>query len=566
MKPTGHAGFGVGSAIAVDAASWESGSKYGLYAWDPRLKLLLLMLAVGLNIGFAQFWLSCALTLAGLGLLIASRVPVRKFILFYLAPLWATLIVFIGFSIGFGQTPVQTLGPLTLYREGMVLGVSAAARVACDMTWLAAVFLTTPFNRVLNALKWFRLPEVLVDTMAMAYRYAFQLHAEFARMSEAARARGGMGDYRRSIKSTALILTQMILRAYDRSQAVLEAMINRGAFTDPATPPAPVPRTDGCPNQCDITPETTGVDKPILRMKNISYFHGRSQSIKDISLSVQKGEILVMCGPNGAGKTTLLRLGSGILVPNGGTIHLGGFKLDRRTRKEAFRHVGFLAQDPNDQLFCTHVAEDIAYGPTQLGLSSQTIQQRVDTAMDLMEVAHLARRPIHTLSYGEMKRVGLAGIIAMQPPLIFMDEPTSSLDPASAKQLVSLIRHLNDHHGYTLVMVTHDINMAAQIAKRIVIMNDGKLTADGTPGEILRDEVLLEASRLEPPILTRMFRKIERNGLFTAPRIPVTIEEAVESITAMVGESRGTYPGSEEIGPYRFGVSGHGKAAANRKR
>jgi cobalt/nickel transport system ATP-binding protein len=315
-------------------------------------------------------------------------------------------------------------------------------------------------------------------------------------------------------------------------------MINRGAFAESGedTSPedaSPMEHQETCPNQCDITPAPTAEQHPLLRLENVSYFHGRSQSIKNITLTVQKEEILVLCGPNGAGKTTLLRLASGILAPQGGTIHLGNARLDRRLRRQAFRHMGFLAQDPNNQLFCTHVSEDIAYGPTRLGLSPEAIRHRVEKAMELMEVTHLALRPIHMLSFGEMKRVGLAGIIAMQPPLILMDEPTSGLDPASARHLVSLIRHLNDHHGYTLVMVTHDINMAAQIAKRMVIMNDGRCIADGTASEILQQEELLEQSRLEPPILTRLFKLLQRRGLAPAPHIPLTVEEAFDSIAEM---------------------------------
>lgn len=548
----GHAGFDASDESIIDTALLESNGGYGLYRWDPRLKLFLLLLAVGLNIGVAHLWLSCALMLIGFGLLIASRVPARSFLLFYLSPLWATLVVYIGFSIGFGQTPIQIIGPVTFYREGMAMGTSAAARVASDMTWLAAVFLTTPFDRVLAAFKWFRLPDVLVDTMAMAYRYAFLMYSEFNKMRDAARARGGMRDYKRSIQSTALILSQMILRAYDRSQAVMEAMISRGAFADSDETPDPPSQEDTCPNQCDITPDIVPANQPVICIKNLSYFHGRSHSIKDISLSVEKGEVVVMCGPNGAGKTTLLRLASGILAANGGSIHLGDFKLAQRSKKQAFRHVGFLAQDPNDQLFCTHVGEDIAYGPTQLGLSAETIKRRVATAMTLMEVTHLSSRPIHTLSFGEMKRVGLAGVIAMQPPLILMDEPTAGLDPASAKHLVSLIRHLNDHHGYTLVMVTHDINMAAQIAKRIVIMDDGRLTADGPAGDILRDEALLKRSRLEPPILTQLFREMGRGGLFSTPRIPVTIEEAVAGIADMNAENQNMKVGDKRPCVCRF--------------
>ena len=150
----------------------------------------------------------------------------------------------------------------------------------------------------------------------------------------------------------------------------------------------------------------------------------------------------------------------------------------------------------------------MAYGPINLGLDADEVDRRVAAAMDLMEVSHLAHRPIHRLSHGEMRRVGLAGVIAMQPPLILLDEPTASLDPASTRHLIRLIRHLNSHHGYTLIMVTHDINIASMIATRVVILDQGEIVADGTPREILTDRALLENSRLEPPLLTRLFQEL----------------------------------------------------------
>ncbi len=168
----------------------ERSLSQGLHGWDPRLKLALLATAVGMNVVIAQLWLSFLLFVISVLMAIWSRISFRLFALFFLAPAWATLIVFLGFSIGFGTTPVVSIGSITMYREGMFQGLSAAARVASDMSWIASVFLTTPFPRVLYALKWFRVPTVLVETIAMAYRYAFLLMDEFHRMRDASRTRG----------------------------------------------------------------------------------------------------------------------------------------------------------------------------------------------------------------------------------------------------------------------------------------------------------------------------------------------------------------------------------------
>jgi cobalt/nickel transport system ATP-binding protein len=169
-------------------------------------------------------------------------------------------------------------------------------------------------------------------------------------------------------------------------------------------------------------------------------------------------------------------------------------------------------------------------------LAEQEVARLVKTSMELMEVEHLAQRPIHRLSYGEMKRVGLAGLIALRPPLILLDEPTASLDPASGQHLVRLITHLNSHHGYTFVVVTHDINLASVIASRIIVLNDGRLVADGPPRRILTDESLLMDSRLEPPILTKLFQRLNGESESTNG-IPITIDEAADLLQTKIGRA-----------------------------
>lgn len=503
---------------------------HGLHRWDPRLKLGVLAVAVGLNVIIAQLWLSSTLFFISVLLALWSRISLRHFAFFFIAPAWATLVVFIGFSMGFGTTPIWSFGVVKIYREGMHLGLSAASRVACDMAWLGAVFLTTPFNRVLDALKWFHVPAILIEAMATSYRYAFLLFEEFFKMRDVARIKGGLQTYAMACRSTALILAQIILRAYDRTIRIQEAMAARGenAIFE-GNSMKNIEPSPSCPNRCDVTPTYLDDSKTVLSCKDAFYSYRGDRALKNVSLTLSKGEVMVLCGPNGSGKTTLLKLFAGILPPDAGNIALFGEALDRKARKKAFRHVALLFQDPNDQLFCTHVREDIAYGPKNLGIEPHEIDRLVETAMNLMEVSHLAHRPIHRLSHGEMKRVGLAGLIAMRPPLILLDEPTAGLDPASANHLVTLIRHLNSHHGYTLVIVTHDINVAAAIAKRIVILDRGEIIADGSPQDILTDKQLLETARLEPPILTRLFQEL----LEVCPdkgQIPVTIDEAIKML------------------------------------
>jgi len=262
-------------------------------------------------------------------------------------------------------------------------------------------------------------------------------------------------------------------------------------------------------------------------------------AINKLSLDVKQGEIIAVCGPNGSGKTTLMKLLSGILSPQEGSITICGKKLDKKGRREAFRYVGLLFEDPNHQLFCTHVKEDVAYGPRNLGLAEDEVKERVRLALEQVEARHLSERAVHTLSFGEMRRVALAGLIAMRPPLLVLDEPTAGLDPASAEQLDSLIRTLNQKYGYTFLIVTHDIAWGAGIANRMLIMNSGRVLADGATRSVLAKDFILKKSRLRPPELAQLFnilyQKLEREDR----TLPLNVEEAIQEIQEILDNHRG---------------------------
>jgi cobalt ECF transporter T component CbiQ len=518
----------------------EGTSSGGVHHCDARLKLVLLASVVALNIGFAQLWLSFSLLLAGAMLVLWARVPLRLFAIFFLAPAWATLIVFLGFSIGFGTTPFTKIGPLTLYREGMWHGLSAAVRVATDMSWMALVFLTTPMPRMLAALRSLRIPEVLVDSIAMAFRYAFLLFDQFHRMLAAARARGGLQNYRVKLESIGSIVARILLRAYDRATAIQAAMVARGGQAPKADGGPPSESRSAVGGSMETPdPQTSGKSTPFLAARGLSFSYLRDgpSVISELNFKVEYGEIVVLCGPNGCGKSTLLKLFAGILSSSEGEIRLQGRLLDRRLRNEAFRYVGLLFQDADDQLFCTHVREDVGFGPTNMGLDPVVKERLVSEAMELTEVAHLGARPTHRLSYGEMKRVGLAGLIAMGPPLLLLDEPSAYLDPAATAQFVNIVRKLHADHGYSFVIVTHDMDLAASLATRIVILQDGRIIADNSPREILTDHKLLKRARLEAPLLTRLFGSVAQRPL-SRQSIPLNVDEARLLLQEWSTESR----------------------------
>lgn len=200
----------------------------GLARWDARLKVALTATAVLVNVLWPSTPRSAALWLLAWTGLAWSRVAWRQAALFIFAPLWATLVVVAGYSWGFGSTVLLQWGPLTFYREGLLQGLAAGLRVLAEMSWMAALILTTPFTDILAALRWFKVPALVVDLLAAMYRYVFLLFDEFQTMQSAARARGGFKDYRTGMASLGLILAQIFMRALERAERVDQAMRVRG--------------------------------------------------------------------------------------------------------------------------------------------------------------------------------------------------------------------------------------------------------------------------------------------------------------------------------------------------
>ena len=279
---------------------------------------------------------------------------------------------------------------------------------------------------------------------------------------------------------------------------------------------------------CDLSPLLPVNGRPVLECNDIHFsYHDGLPILSGISFCIQPGETVALCGPNGSGKTTLLKVIAGLLRPDRGAIALGGAELTLAAASQAFRRVGILFQDPNDQLFCSHVSEDVAFGLEGIGLPKDEIRVRVMEALKLTEAEHLAQRPIHHLSLGEMKRVALAGLIAMRAPLLVLDEPTSGLDPAAMRHLVELIRHLNRRHKYAFLIVTHEMDLVPQVAERVLVMETGRLLADRDARGVLTDIPLLEHARLEPPAITKyFFEKFKRDGT-PGRRLPLSVEDAL---------------------------------------
>ncbi len=287
-------------------------------------------------------------------------------------------------------------------------------------------------------------------------------------------------------------------------------------------------RSESCPQNCDLSPLKVPEGRAVMECRDLHFhYHDGKEAVAGVSFSIAPGEAVALCGPNGSGKTTLLKLLTGLLTPDEGEVRLGGRELQEDGGKDAFRTVGLLFQDSQDQLFCNYVAEDVAYGLKQLGVPASEVRDRVDLALHLTEAEHLSHRPIHHLSGGEMKRVALAGLIAMRSPVLVLDEPTSGLDPAASGHLIELIQHLNREHGSAFLIVTHEMDHVPLLASRVLVMAEGRLVADGDTRTILTDVPLLEQARLQPPAITKyFFEQAARSGK-KADWLPLSVEEAL---------------------------------------
>lgn len=277
----------------------------------------------------------------------------------------------------------------------------------------------------------------------------------------------------------------------------------------------------------------------MLEVKNVKYsYNSDYQALKGVSLKVEKGEMVALLGKNGAGKSTLFLHLNGIYQPDEGQVFIDGEKLkyDKKSLLKFRQKVGIVFQNPDDQIFAPTVEEDVAFGPLNLGLSMEEVQDRVEEALARVGMSGFEKTAPHHLSGGQKKRVAIAGILAMKPEIMVLDEPTAGLDPQGVVDLSILLNELNEE-GITIIISTHEVDLVPNYATKVFVLVDGLLIAEGTPKEIFAKPEILEQANLKVPIVTDLFQQLENEGFDMQGDYPLTIDEAKDKFLQLLNKN-----------------------------
>lgn len=273
----------------------------------------------------------------------------------------------------------------------------------------------------------------------------------------------------------------------------------------------------------------------VLEARQVQFtYDDGTTALKEVDFRVPRGQFSTLLGPNGSGKTTFFKVLIGLLNPNRGEVKLEGKHIQEYTREERYRRIGFVFQDPNDQLFAPTVGEDVAFGPTNLKFDPAEVGRRVKHALELVGIPHMINKPIHYLSYGQKKRAAIAGVLAMNPEIIILDEPTAGLDPMGIKEIMGLLVKLNKEEGITILMATHDVDLVPLYSNHICILFQGKIIISGTPREVFGAKELVRNAQLRLPRVTHLGEILTKKDNLSIEDLPLTIGEARRMVVSAV--------------------------------
>ena len=278
----------------------------------------------------------------------------------------------------------------------------------------------------------------------------------------------------------------------------------------------------------------------IISVRNVTYEYREEETVyaavKELSLEIERGSFTVILGHNGSGKSTLAKMLNGLNKPTSGDVLVDGINTkDEATEIEVKRKVGMVFQNPDNQIIASIVEEDVAFGPENLGLEPSEIRRRVDNALKAVDMYDFRESTPHRLSGGQKQRIAIAGIMAMEPECLVLDEPTAMLDPKGRAEIISTLHRLNSDKGITIVLITHYME-EAENADRVIVMNDGKIIADDVPKVIFSDVKTLKSVGLDVPQTAELLYSLKENGFPVDSHALSVKEAAAEIIKAMRSE------------------------------
>ena len=272
----------------------------------------------------------------------------------------------------------------------------------------------------------------------------------------------------------------------------------------------------------------------LIEMENVEYRYKRNSegrpALEQINVKIGRGEFVAVIGRNGSGKSTFAKLLNAILIPTKGNAYIKGIKTaDEKRLWEIRKTVGVVFQNPDNQIIASSVEEDVAFGPENLGLSREEILKRVEKALKDVEMQEYRKFPIQNLSQGEKQKVAIAGILAMKPECIVLDEATSMLDPLSRNELLSIIERLNKEEGITVINITHHIEETVK-ADRIFLFNEGKIQKDQNPEYIFSKVDDMKKAGLDVPEITQLFYELSREGYMEHGKGILTVADGINAV------------------------------------
>ena len=279
--------------------------------------------------------------------------------------------------------------------------------------------------------------------------------------------------------------------------------------------------------------------KCAIEAKDLCYtYEDGTTALDHVSFFAEEGCVTGILGSNGAGKSTLFRNLNGVLTPAGGEVLLDGEKVSytRQGLTELRRKVGIVFQDPDDQLFSADVYRDVSFGPVNLGLLEDEVRRRVESALELTGISDLRGKPTHALSYGQKKRAAIAGVAAMQPRVMILDEPTAGLDPQGVSDIMKLLKKLRSELGMTIILATHDMDIVPLYCDRVFLLSGGKMLRSGTPEEVFSDPEELRRNHLRLPRIAHLMEVLSDRDGVDVDRSAATISAARREILRLLQE------------------------------